>query len=447
MPASRLLALVPWLAAVAVGLVVPAWFWRGGCLEFEAISFVTRYTDARPALQKVFDPHTNDFGTYQARELSYFLDWIDANVWLGLLRGFDVVAFVPLSALLSALATVGVFALGVRRTLPALDRGVAGLLLLLYVSCFVFVATMGVFYRSGKPWLAPALLALSFVLLRLHQRPPRRADVGTVFALSLGIALLDRQGHFYVLAAGALVGWSWLRGRSPRALVLALAGAALAGFVYDFVLGPLLIHALNGYWPKMKYQAIPKREVVHLPWHGLRAAHLLAENAAVLLGGFFAAGAAAWAALAAVAWRHRRALPRRALPLVLLGGALQVVMFGLMLARHRYLYEWVDHRNWYYPLPFLATVLFLLAVLLDAAWASFRAATRRVVVAAAVLLAASNLASLDHHRRRMLSAPWFPRIHQQTPLLVEALRTGTLPAGLDPDYAAFARHLLAEKAR
>jgi hypothetical protein len=443
----RLTSLLPWLAAVAVGLALPAWFWSGGSLEAEALTFLTNYTDDRSVLRQVFDPAANDFGTYQARELSYFLDWIDANVWLGALRAFDFVAFVPLSALLSTLATVLVFAAGVRRTLPALDRGAAGLLLLLYVSSFVFVSTMGMFYRSGKPWLAPALLALLFVLRRLHQRPVRRADPALVFAVALVIALLDRQGHFYVLAIAAMLGLSWLRGRTPRSLVVSVAGAAACAFVYDFVVGPLLIEALNGYWPRMNYQGIPKREIVHLPWHGVRAAHLLAENAAVLLGGFFVVGAVAWAALVAVAWRRRDVLPRGALHLALLGGVLQMMMFGLMIARHRYVYEWIDHRQWYYPLPFLATVLFALAVLGEPVWAALDRRARRIAVVAALLLVASNLASLEHHRQRMLGAPWFPRIHAQTPLLRQALETGTLPEGLDAHYSRFARHMLEQKER
>jgi hypothetical protein len=269
---------------------VPAWFWQGGLLETEALTFITNYTDERSVLRQVFDPHANDLGTYQARELSYFLDWVDAHVWLGVVRQFNWVACVPLSAPLSALATILVLAAGVRRTLPALDRGAAGLLLLLYVSSFVFVSTMGVFYRSSKTWLAPTLLALLFVLRRLHQRPVRRSDLTLVLALALAMALLDRQGHFYVLASGAVLGLSWLRGRTPRALPLTLIGAAVCAFVYDIVIGPLLIEALNGYWPKLAYQTISTYEIRRLPWHGVRAVHLVAENAAVLLGGFLRGG-------------------------------------------------------------------------------------------------------------------------------------------------------------
>jgi hypothetical protein len=72
---------------------------------------------------------------------------------------------------------------------------------------------------------------------------------------------------------------------------------------------------------------------------------------------------------------------------------------------------------------------------------------RRIAVAAALALVVSNLASWNHHRQRMLGSLWFPRIHAQSPMLVQALLTGTLPAGLDAEYSKFALHMLEQKER
>ena len=69
------------LAAFALGHVAgPVYFWDGGIIEAETTHFARQYLDGRPLLQKVFDPHANDIGTYQARELSYLFDFLDARV-------------------------------------------------------------------------------------------------------------------------------------------------------------------------------------------------------------------------------------------------------------------------------------------------------------------------------------------------------------------------------
>ena len=68
-------------ALVAAAILAPAWYWDGGLIEIEALEFIRHYLDPRGLLQKVFDPYTNDLGTYQARELSYFFDYLDARVF------------------------------------------------------------------------------------------------------------------------------------------------------------------------------------------------------------------------------------------------------------------------------------------------------------------------------------------------------------------------------
>ena len=204
-----------WLAR-ACGLItllcvfIPAVFWKGGVLEGEAISFIINYADDRTVLQKVFATQLNDFDTFQARELSFFFDYLDASFYLFLLRNFDVAFFIPLSALVSSLLIILIYRRGVRFTLPGIDRLTAELSLLPFLTCFVFVSTMGVFYRSGKPLLAPVLLALMFHILGTAQSRAAGSAFEKGWALvnrqsliALGLlllgALLDRQGFFYVL--------------------------------------------------------------------------------------------------------------------------------------------------------------------------------------------------------------------------------------------------------
>src|SRR5579859_870387 len=75
-----LLYLLP--AALIAHAVV---FWGRGVLDKEAISFVVNYLADRSVLATVFDVRLNDWGNYQARELSYLVDLIDARVFGALL--------------------------------------------------------------------------------------------------------------------------------------------------------------------------------------------------------------------------------------------------------------------------------------------------------------------------------------------------------------------------
>src|SRR5438045_304383 len=60
-------------------------FWGRGIIDKEAMIFVLNYLERRPFLATIFDPGVNDSGLYQARELSYLFDFIDARTFAALL--------------------------------------------------------------------------------------------------------------------------------------------------------------------------------------------------------------------------------------------------------------------------------------------------------------------------------------------------------------------------
>jgi hypothetical protein len=105
-----------------LALAGPALFWDQGCIEREALTFVRQYTDARPLMNKVFDPHVNDLGTYQARELSYLLDLLDANAYPILASIFGNGFSIPLSAVTASLLLVVIFLWGARSTTVNVDQ-------------------------------------------------------------------------------------------------------------------------------------------------------------------------------------------------------------------------------------------------------------------------------------------------------------------------------------
>lgn len=449
---------------VMLCLFIPAVFWKGGVLEGEAISFIINYADDRTVLQKVFATQLNDFDTFQARELSFFFDYLDASFYLFLLKHFDVALFVPLSAFASSILIILIYRRGVRHTLPGVDRLTAELSLLPFLTCFVFVSTMGVYYRSAKPLLAPVLLALMFHILRTAQS---RAGGSTLekrwavvnrqslvtFGLLLVAALLDRQGFFYVLIAFSVLLVHFLITKRLKDLLIASGAAAIIAHLYNVVFGPAIIWAVNAYRVDFSYQRIPMEELAKLPVHSLKAGRLLIANVAAMLGGYHVAGYLVLGVITGwLVWKviglykervpgkfRERSVSGTSLGIIcaLIVFALQIVMFGLMIARHRFIYDWIDHWYWYYPLPFLMTVLFGLAVVLNSLLPRLGAGQRRVLRVALVLIAISNLLHLPANRKLMLTSHWFSQEYPFSEMLKASIRHHWRHPDMDAEYTRF----------
>jgi hypothetical protein len=149
-----------------IALIVRAiTFWGRGIIDSEAMEFVLNYLQNRPLLAQIFDPQINDWGSYQARELSYVFDLIDARVFAALLD-HHILLFVPLSGILGLIAVTAVYFWGARKVF-ALNGVMASMLLSLFLSCIVVQASTPILYRSSKIILSIALLAFLFYNLSL----------------------------------------------------------------------------------------------------------------------------------------------------------------------------------------------------------------------------------------------------------------------------------------
>jgi len=406
-------------------------------IEEEAIGFLRNFWGERPVLQRIFDPRGYDY--YQGRELSYAIDFLDAQ-WVRQLLARDVLFFVPPSALLASLAVVAVGGRLVPRALPGLSPPTAWLVLLVYLSNFAVVSTTGLLYRATKPLVAPLLLFLLLLWLAEHRSArlgPRTAFAASFFP-ALAMSLLDRQGLFYLVLVIPVLGAAWFRTRRGLPLLLAAVAAAAAWAAYNYLVGPFVIHALNGYWPEMRFQRVrPGRLLDPEPWLG--GARLLGDWARVLFGGVppLVLLGAAGAGLAAWAVRSRARPARVAVVLLaaLAGAAAQVAMLAIMVQRHDPV-TWIDHRFWYYPLPFQALVVFGLL------WGFERASLRsgRLPLAVPLGLAAlvlGNVAQWPERRLVMQSGPWFADVERRSSLLVRSLRGDHAEPALDGDYRRF----------
>jgi hypothetical protein len=437
--ASRRRTIAIWaLRVLQVALVVwPIFYWDGGVIDNEATAFVEAYLDERGFLSQIFDPRRTDFGNYQARELSYVADWVDAHVVVRLLRR-DLVVLAPFSALIGGLALVIVFPRAAARAFPALSPVTAGLWLLVFLSHFVWLSSAGLFYRSGKILLLPILLALAARVIAAAREgePPavgaRLRLAGTVGGLGLVAALLDRQGFFELALALALVLVACALGRRLWATLAALATAVGVAVAYNLVLAPAAIQALNGYRPDFAYQSLDLGEFFSSPARFGQAAEVAGSYVRLLLGGLPPLVLVAGVVVLVVVWLVRPGPRPPRLEALGMGGAVlaaQWLMLALMIHRHEPMYTLPDHRLCYYPIVLTVLLTFALAGLSGWAGGLWGTRARRGVQAALVVLVVANVAAWPGHRKRM--EPWFPGQVEQSERLKSSLRSGAKDPGLN----------------
>jgi len=301
-------------------------------------------------------------------------------------------------------------------------------------------STTGLLYRATKPLVAPLLLVLLLLIVAELRRPRLRpvAAFLATFATSLAMSLLDRQGLFYLLVVAGVVGVVWLRTRRGLRMLLGLAAAILACFLYNDRLGPWLIHSLNGYWPDRSFEQLDPRWLLSpAPWAD--ATRLVGDWTRVLAGGIPPGGilAAVLVAAAVWAWRGRRH-PRRVAFVLAAGAAAaiaQTSMVAMMVARYRTI-TWIDHRFWYYPLPFQALLVFGMLWGLERLALARGSLPRPLPIVLAGLVVA-NVAQWPERRYIMQSGPWFSGVARRSALLVRSWRNGRPELRLDGEYRHF----------
>jgi hypothetical protein len=424
-------------ALALVFAAAPALFWGGAYVDVEAVGLLRKYWGGRSFLQYVFDPRGSDF--YRSRELSYAFDFLDAK-WVHLLLQRDVVFFLAPTAVLASLALVLLLWRLGPRALPNLDRRSLWLALLVLLSSFVFLSTMGVYYRATKSLVAPLLLGLLLLLLAEHRSPRLgpRARFAAVFGAGLAMSLLDHEGLFYLLVLALVLAAVWVRTRRGSALALGAAAAALAWLAYSQALGPWIIHRVNGYWPDMGFQRLePGGLLDPAPWQ--KAASILADWTSVLLGGLppWALAAAAAAAAGVWAWRARGS-PRRVLlaaAVVLAAALAQLAMVAIMVKRHPPM-TWTGNRLWYYPLPYEVLATFGLLVVAERV-ARRGGSWKRLLPVALGALVVANVARWPELFQRMHDEPAFAEQQRRSTLLVRSLRGRSADPLLDENYRSF----------
>jgi hypothetical protein len=460
---ERALVLAVYLLPIAL-IARAITFWGRGIIDSEGAAFILNYLADRPLLSLIFDPRANDWGAYQARELSYLVDLIDARVFAAVLHS-GVLVFIPLSGVLGLMAFAAVYLLGSRKVLR-LDGLTASLLLSLFLSCIVVQASTAIFYRSSKILLAVAAMAFFFQICFLLEeraarpRPSRGALAATLF-LGLSMALCDRQGFYYLVATtGALSVW-WVSGSATsdhvaahrRRVIVTLLGAIAAATLYNNVIAPRLILRTNKYWPDFAYQQLPV-SLASPPWGILGKAFAMFRAQVSYLAGnlpFVVVVLMAVIGYLAASWEWRAAADRglargrlaipedhgnSAVPAVILllialvtGGSL-VVLLAMMILRHPPVFDIPDHSMWYYTLTIQVVLLFL-GTLYVAALTRRAQRTTHAIRLVLLLMIASNLGLQAAQKKAMLESSHLSRQYAQTKgTIAEFEMARTRPGGV-----------------
>jgi hypothetical protein len=98
---------------------------------------------------------------------------------------------------------------------------------------------------------------------------------------------------------------------------------------------------------------------------------------------------------------------------------------------------WIDHRAWYYPLPFQALVILALAWGLQRVALARGGTLPRAVPAGLALVALANVAQWPEKRAVMESGPWFADVSRRSDSLERSFRAGEAHPLLDGDYRRF----------
>ena len=317
----------------------------GGELHQESAIFMMNYLDGRPLLATVIDPYNNDLSMYQARELSYFFDYLDAH-FVAFLMKKHIVWFFSLCSLCLCGLMIFCQQYFTRKLFPKIP----GLMVTAFSVLFVLSAAVNGlnYFRCAKYLTALGLWCAFFAGYAAYRFGTPGSRI--CFLLSLLLMILsDRQGFFFAAAtcgtAGLLMLYlTWKHtaaaARRMRFIVVGTFAMTAAGIVNNLWLTPAAVARLNGYHPNFAYQ----REIVFEAKNLLDGLLFFFSNAgnwftdwpgstgtAALLGALLT-GALAWE----LAAEHRKG-KRRAIPLALLWlcaiGAIVVCAAG-MAARH-----------------------------------------------------------------------------------------------------------------
>ena len=260
------------LLLVGLAVIASVTYHSRGWLWAEPDLYIVDHLSDRSFVSKILCPSALDALYYQGRPLNYFLEFIDAHfIYYCTLAGQP--HFLSLTSYL-CLAGACLVNWHYARKILGLDPSLLLLsLLLFWTTPVIFLG--GVHFRSGKSGVALLSTLLIWRLVaHLRQGAPQAAipfkwrHCGEIFLLVLAACLMDPQGGYISIGCLVTVGAFLLTDRRQVALPICLAaGSALAlSLLWVRIVGPYLIHHVNGFDVSFSYGQMRWRSVGQHMW-------------------------------------------------------------------------------------------------------------------------------------------------------------------------------------
>ena len=379
----------------------------GGTSHVESNCFLILYNFTDNLLKTVFDPLRTDWNLYQGRELSYFIDALDAR-FIGWCIKNQMAHFYSLSAIFSAVAILCVqqwgFACGFKK-----------------LNCYTGLLFSAIwqltpcnfshhFFRCGKPVTALLITMLLFSMRVLYAGCGRgnRITAWIFFGISaVFLPLFDRQGLFLLAsttvfsAAAFAVCQQEEKKKIFRIAAISGVCSIFSGTLWNVFFTPAIVNSLNGYTPSFEYQQMPFTAI--FDFNG--TFYFLFDNIGYWLTGFDNAGVVVLFLLPVLCWKLYRKAQIPVMLMIIYAFGVLAAMANLMMFRHRLLIlDGVSHSAYF--MPFAAVLIFTAAVIADV----FEWKKTVVVVAFAVMVSSMTFSVFKtgdpvHNRFHRHSSP------------------------------------------
>ena len=235
----------------------------------EANCFIMHYNSGQPLAKMIFDPLRTDWANYQARELSYVLDYFDARFIAECIKS-NHAHFYSLSAIVLLIASAAL----IHKKLKTLYPDAHPVMLLVPPLFYVcsFMNEIG-FFRSAKPTVSFLLIGIFFTFAGILKAPEKYQSFLSLLAGSAALLIIpgfDRIGFFIaavVAAAGASLmmlfslkrfsgNAEYVKKVKKPLMILSLSALAsvIISLIYNFHIAPKIVMALNNYHVAFNYQ-------------------------------------------------------------------------------------------------------------------------------------------------------------------------------------------------
>jgi hypothetical protein len=389
-------------------------FNHGGILNPEMEIRLPYFLSEKPLLNKLFDSRILDADMFQARELSYLVDYFDSKfIEFSIHAGFP--HFLSMSYYLFSIAIgcmLWYFVVKELKLHPAIGLG---LVALLWTSPSFFIG--GSIFRSSKIGVSLLASILYIVLYRIAAFSIQGRDINIrrtdwlLFSLALFLLpFLDQQGLFLSLAVLIFLAvWIlFLRQKNKiKMLLIGVTGLTLY-MLYRYLLAPQLTFSLNGYWPNFDYQNLPiKHFIKYFPKYLNMGFALYIDTFRYLTGNLpRAVGIGLLIVIIAstvyilkrkpeLVGKDQKVLRTVVTEVLLINVLLIIVMFALMVLRHEPL-MWPDVSRVYYWMPAVVMLVMSISLLLRAFY-SVRI-PNWVLLLVMALAIAGNIVALPGHK-------------------------------------------------